>query len=62
VVAGLFQNTLRGYTYAGKRSWTGPLAEGKLEAVRREIEALEARDPVLAKYYREISARARELL
>jgi predicted short-subunit dehydrogenase-like oxidoreductase (DUF2520 family) len=62
VVAGLFQSTLRGYAYAGKRSWSGPLAAGDPEAVEREIEALEARNPALAKYYREIAALARELL
>jgi predicted short-subunit dehydrogenase-like oxidoreductase (DUF2520 family) len=62
VVAGLFQNTLRGYTYAGKRSWSGPLAEGKMDAIRSEIEAIEARNPALAKYYREVAALARELL
>ena len=62
VVAGLFQTTLRGYAYAGKRSWSGALAEGKLDTVRREIEALDARNPALARYYREIAALAREVL
>jgi len=35
VVEGLFQNSLRGYLYAGKRSWTGPLASGDRAAVRK---------------------------
>jgi len=62
VVEGLFQNSLRGYLYAGKRSWTGPLASGDRAAVREEIEALAASRPVLARLYRESAALALELL
>jgi len=43
VVEAIFQNTLRAYAYAGKRSWSGPLASGNLAAVRKEIEALTLR-------------------
>jgi predicted short-subunit dehydrogenase-like oxidoreductase (DUF2520 family) len=62
VVAGLFQSTLRGYGYAGKRSWSGPLAGGKRDAVRREISALEAARPALARLYREMEALAGHVL
>jgi predicted short-subunit dehydrogenase-like oxidoreductase (DUF2520 family) len=62
VVEGLFQNSLRGYLYAGKRSWSGPLAAGDRAAVRQEIEALAASRPVLARLYRESATLAAELL
>ena len=62
VAEGLFQNSLRGYLYAGKRSWTGPLASGDRAAVREEIEALAASRPVLARLYRESANLAMELL
>jgi predicted short-subunit dehydrogenase-like oxidoreductase (DUF2520 family) len=62
VVEGLFQNSLRGYLYAGKRSWSGPLAEGNRAAVREEIEALAASRPVLARLYKESATLAAELL
>jgi predicted short-subunit dehydrogenase-like oxidoreductase (DUF2520 family) len=62
-VAGvLFQSSLRGYVYAGKRSWSGPLAEGDRVAVKLEIEALGASKPLLARYYREMAVSARVLL
>jgi predicted short-subunit dehydrogenase-like oxidoreductase (DUF2520 family) len=62
VVDGLFQNSLRGYLYAGKRSWSGALAAGDRAAVRQEIEALDAAKPALARLYRETAALAAELL
>jgi predicted short-subunit dehydrogenase-like oxidoreductase (DUF2520 family) len=62
-VAGvLFQSSLRGYVYAGKRSWSGPLAEGDHAAVKREIDGLSASKPLLARYYREAAALALEFL
>jgi predicted short-subunit dehydrogenase-like oxidoreductase (DUF2520 family) len=62
VAEGLFQSSLRGYLYAGKRSWSGPLAAGDSAAVRQEIEALAASRPVLARLYRESANLAVELL
>jgi predicted short-subunit dehydrogenase-like oxidoreductase (DUF2520 family) len=62
VVEGLFQNSLRGYLYAGKRSWSGPLAAGDRAAVRQEIEALAISRPVLARLYKESATLAAELL
>jgi predicted short-subunit dehydrogenase-like oxidoreductase (DUF2520 family) len=62
VAEGLFQNSLRGYLYAGKRSWSGPLAAGDRAAVRQEMEALGASRPLLARLYRESATLAVELL
>jgi hypothetical protein len=62
VVEGLFQNSLRGYLYAGKRSWSGPLAADDRAAVRQEMEALDASMPLLARLYRESATLAVELL
>lgn len=62
VVEGLFQSSLRGYLYAGKRSWNGPLAAGDRAAVEEEMEALGASKPVLKRLYRETAALAVELL
>jgi len=62
VAEALFRESLRGYVYAGKRSWSGPLAVGDRPAVERELEALTASAPLLARHYREASAWAQELL
>ena len=62
VVEALFQSALRAYAYAGRRSWSGPLAEGDRAAVRIEIAALEAANPILAQYYREAATLSRQLL
>lgn len=62
VVEGLFQSSLRGYLYAGKRSWTGPLAAGDLDAVEQEIDALGISRPLLKRLYRQTAALAVELL
>jgi predicted short-subunit dehydrogenase-like oxidoreductase (DUF2520 family) len=62
VVDGLCQNALRGYLYAGKRSWSGPLAAGDQAAARREWEALSTSRPLLARLYRESASVAVELL
>ena len=62
VVETIFQSSLRGYIYAGKRSWSGPLAHGDAEAVEREIESLAASKPLLAQHYRETAALARQIL
>jgi predicted short-subunit dehydrogenase-like oxidoreductase (DUF2520 family) len=62
VVEALFQSSLRAYMYAGRRSWSGVLANGDRAAARREIEALAASHPVLARYYREAALFALQLL
>jgi predicted short-subunit dehydrogenase-like oxidoreductase (DUF2520 family) len=62
VMEGLFQNSLRGFLYAGKRSWSGPLAAGDQAAARQEWEALSESRPLLARLYRESAAVAVELL
>jgi predicted short-subunit dehydrogenase-like oxidoreductase (DUF2520 family) len=62
VVEGLFQSSLRGYLYAGKRSWNGPLAAGDLAAVQQEMESLGVSKPLLKRLYRETAALAVELL
>ena len=62
VVEALFQSSLRAYVYAGKRSWSGPLADGDRAAVRQEIEALAASCPKLAPHYREAATFALKLL
>ncbi len=62
VAEALFRESLRGYVYAGKRSWTGPLAMGDRAAVERELKALTAAAPLLARHYQEVSALAPQLL
>ncbi len=62
VVEALFQSSLRAYVYAGKRSWSGPLADGDRAAVRKEIDALKAFNPLLARHYREAATVALQLL
>jgi predicted short-subunit dehydrogenase-like oxidoreductase (DUF2520 family) len=62
VVEALFQSTLRAYAYAGKRSWSGPLADGDRAAMQKEIDALAASNPILARHYREAAVVARQLL
>lgn len=51
----IFHRSVRGYAHSGKRSWSGPLAEGDIVEVRKELESLSQSSPVLAKYYREAS-------
>lgn len=62
VASAVFQSSLRGYAYAGKRSWSGPLAEGDRAAVKRQIEALSASKPLLGRYYSHSAALAMELM
>jgi predicted short-subunit dehydrogenase-like oxidoreductase (DUF2520 family) len=62
VVGALFQRSLRAYLYAGKRSWSGPLADGDRAAVHKQIDALAATHPELAAHYREAAALALKLL
>jgi predicted short-subunit dehydrogenase-like oxidoreductase (DUF2520 family) len=62
IAEALFQNSLRAYGHAGRKSWNGPLASGDAAAVGRELAALSARDPALARYYRAAAAFALQLL
>jgi predicted short-subunit dehydrogenase-like oxidoreductase (DUF2520 family) len=62
VVEALFQSSARAYAYAGKRSWTGPLARADHAAVQGEIDALAATKPLLAEHYRQTLALALRLL
>lgn len=62
VVEALFQSSLRAFLYAGRRSWSGPLSAGDRDAVRIEMEALTAANPILARYYQETSTLAQQLL
>jgi predicted short-subunit dehydrogenase-like oxidoreductase (DUF2520 family) len=62
IVDGLFQSSVRAYSYAGKRSWIGPIARADFAAVQREIDALTAGKPVLASHYRHALALALQLL
>lgn len=56
VAANLFERTLRGWIHSGRKSWTGPLADGNQAELRRHIEALAAHDPRAARYYRDAAA------
>jgi predicted short-subunit dehydrogenase-like oxidoreductase (DUF2520 family) len=62
VVEAVFQSSLRGYLYAGKRSWSGPLADNDLAAAQWELEGLAASNPLLAEHYKQAAALARRLL
>jgi len=62
VAAALFENSLRGYIYAGRRSWRGPLADGDQTAIQGELEALRASKPILERYYDLLASLASELL
>ncbi len=56
VAANLFERTLRGWMHSGRKSWSGPLADGGRAEVRRQFEALAAHDPRAARYYRDAAA------
>jgi predicted short-subunit dehydrogenase-like oxidoreductase (DUF2520 family) len=47
----LFERALRAHKHGGRKSWAGPLAAGDEDEVRKELQALCARDPDLARYY-----------
>ncbi len=57
----LFQRTLRAYLHAGKKSWPGALAGGDQEAIRKQLGALQASEPIMAEYYRMSAVFALEL-
>ncbi len=52
----LFHKTLRSYLHAGRKSWSGPVAVSDQREMCRQIEALEALDPVLAQFFRASAA------
>ena len=52
----LFHQSVRGYHYSGKRSWSGVVAKGDSSRVWREIDALAEVKPHLAHYYCEGAA------
>jgi hypothetical protein len=56
IVEGVFQQSLRSYVHAGKRSWTAPASADW------ELDALSAADPILAEQYRQARILARNLL
>ena len=47
----LFQQTLRAYVHAGRKSWSGPLARGDDAELATLAEALRRSNPVIAEYY-----------
>lgn len=56
-----FQESLRSYLRAGRKSWKGALAEGDMERLASEMEALERMNPRLARHYRASVQFAREV-
>ncbi len=61
IVERQFQQAIRGYCYSGSKSWSGALATGDREQVRREWQALEKANPRLGRFYRFAAASALEL-
>ena len=58
----LFERSLRAHRHGGRKSWTGPLAMGDGEEVRKEAAALTVRDPSLGRYYEASSMLALQLM
>lgn len=56
LVERLMQGTVRGYAKAGRKSWTGALADKDWTAVHKQLEALLAHDPELGRWF-ELGAR-----
>ena len=52
VVESLFQQGLRAYLYSGRKSWSGPVADGNKESMQRELTGLEEMQPAVAELYR----------
>ncbi len=61
VAAGIFEQSVRAYAHAGRRSWNGALARGDEAALARELRRLEELKPLLARHYRDAAAFALEL-
>ncbi len=56
VVQAFFQQALRSYLYSGKKSWSGTVAEGNQEWMKRELASLECIEPDIAELYRATAA------
>lgn len=48
----LLQRSLRAFMYAGRKSWSGPVARAERAAVDRECRALTAAKPLMGQYFR----------
>lgn len=48
----LLLTTLENYVHSGRQSWTGPLARGDAGTIQKHLAALQAAEPILARYYR----------
>jgi predicted short-subunit dehydrogenase-like oxidoreductase (DUF2520 family) len=48
----LLLTTLDNYVHSGRQSWTGPLARGDAGTIQKHLAALQAVEPILARYYR----------
>lgn len=51
----LLLKTLRAYLHAGRKAWSGILADGESAEVAREVAALQRTDPSLAEAYRTLA-------
>jgi predicted short-subunit dehydrogenase-like oxidoreductase (DUF2520 family) len=58
----LFQNSLRTWAHAGRKSWAGPLASGSSTEARRHVLALLEHEPRVARFYAQAAAFALESL
>lgn len=57
----LFARTLRSYMHAGRRGWSGAVAENNRAAVNREYQAMKQVNPLRAEYFRQSAEFAFEL-
>jgi predicted short-subunit dehydrogenase-like oxidoreductase (DUF2520 family) len=62
VTEAAFAHTLRMYLYSGRKSWTGPVAQGNWDGVEREIASLESVSYPAAQVYRCATESAEHLL
>lgn len=56
----LLGRTLRAYLHGGRKAWSGVLAEADAQEAARELAALQAADPSLARAYRQLARFALE--
>ncbi len=47
----LFSRSIRAYQHAGRKSWSGPVAQGNSKAIDQQEKALKEGMPLLAKYF-----------
>jgi predicted short-subunit dehydrogenase-like oxidoreductase (DUF2520 family) len=57
-----FQESLRGYLHARRKSWSGPLARNQMDLVHEQLEALHRASPVLAGYFQVCAEHSLKLL